>query len=79
MQASFRVKVKVYWSATGKFEVLDSSLEEDEQDEEEMDEDKDESLTTSQNGDEEGLNTGYWDFLMILFLTCKIINCFLLI
>lgn len=35
MQAEFQVKVKVHWNSSGKVEILDSSLE----DENEMDED----------------------------------------
>jgi hypothetical protein len=42
MQATFRIKVKIYWNKTGGvFELLDTSI--DEQDEEESQEENDEN------------------------------------
>ncbi len=49
MQATFRIKVKLYWNkSTGEFEVLDTSVDEQDEDEDDI-----ESQENDENNNEE--------------------------
>lgn len=52
MQASFEIKVKVHWNASGQVQVLDSSLGEEP---ESMDEDEDDDEENEENEESEGI------------------------
>lgn len=52
MQATFRVKVKLYWNTNGEFEVLDTSPDDqiaDDDDENSNDDDQEETITVDKN------------------------------
>jgi hypothetical protein len=55
MQATFKINVKIYWNKSGDFEILDSSIENG--DDEELDEDE--------NGVDENNNTEGFHYLDI--------------
>ena len=50
MQATFRVKVKIYWNKQGEFEILDSSVDENETEADE--DDQDDQQTHDENNNE---------------------------